>query len=146
MDQMTREPLIDRLVLTRTQWEQLCAEAERLSPEEACGLLAGQGERVQAVLPVTNALHSQVRYRMEPTEQIKAFLEVERQGWDLIGIYHTHPSGPVGPSHTDIAEAYYPDSVYVILSRQADGWGCRGFFIREDQISEVAILIEKVQA
>lgn len=143
---MTRKPLIDRLVLTHTQWEQLCAEAERLSPEEACGLLAGRAGRVQAVLPVTNALHSRVRYRMEPTEQIKAFIEIERRGWELIGIYHTHPRGPDGPSHTDKAEAYYPDSVYVILSRQADGWGCRGFTIQEDQTSEVEILIEKVQA
>ena len=142
MDQVTQMPSINRLYLTRAQWEQLWAEAERHAPEEACGLLAGQGERIKAVIPVTNALHSQVRYRMSPGEQLKAFLEIERQGWELIGIYHTHPHGPEGPSQTDKAEAYYPESVYVILSGQADGWCCRGFFIQGDNISEVAIKIE----
>jgi proteasome lid subunit RPN8/RPN11 len=143
MDQIAWQPSINRLQITRAQWNMLCAEAERLAPEEACGLLAGQSDKVQSVIPVTNALHSQVRYRMEPTEQFKAFLEIERQGWELIGIYHTHPLGPDGPSQTDKAEAYYPESVYVILFRQAGGWRCRGFFIRDDQISEVAIGIEE---
>lgn len=142
MDQVTRLPSINQLYLTQTQWELLCAEAERHAPEEACGLLAGQGERVQAVIPVTNALHSQFRYRMEPGEQLKAFLEIERQEWELIGIYHTHPRGPDGPSQTDITEAYYPESVYLILSGKESGWRCRGFFIWGDQITEVAIEIE----
>jgi proteasome lid subunit RPN8/RPN11 len=143
MDQVTQLPPIDRLYLTRAQWEQLCDEAERHAPEEACGLLAGQSERVKVVIPVTNALHSQVRYRMAPAEQLKAFLEIERQGWELIGIYHTHPLGPEGPSPTDIAEAYYPESVYMILSRQTGSWHCRGFYIRDGRISEVAIQFEE---
>jgi proteasome lid subunit RPN8/RPN11 len=143
MDQVTQQPSIERLRLTRVQWELLCAEAEHHAPEEACGLLAGQGESIEAVIPVANALHSQVRYRMEPAEQLKAFLEIERQGWELIGIYHTHPRGPEGPSQTDKAEAYYPESVYVILSGQANGWRCKGFFIRGDQIREVMIGIEE---
>ena len=143
MDQVTQQPSINRLRLTRAHWELICAEAERHAPEEACGLLAGLGENVQAVIPVANALHSLFRYRMEPTEQLKAFLEIEQQGWELIGIYHTHPQGPEGPSPTDKAEAYYPEAVYVILSRQVGGWHCKGFFVRNDQISEVVIRIEE---
>ena len=143
MDQVVPHQSINRMRLTRAQWELLRAEAERRAPEEACGLLAGKGEKVQAVIPVTNALHSRVRYRMEPTEQLKAFLEIERQGWELIGVYHTHPHGPEEPSLTDKDEAYYPESVYVILSGQAGGWQCRGFFIQGDQISEVVIEIDE---
>lgn len=143
MDQVTGQLSINRLNLTRSQWELLRTEAERHAPEEACGLLAGQGERVQAVIPVTNALHSQFRYRMEPGEQLRAFLEIERQKWELIGIYHTHPLGPKGPSQTDIAEAFYPESVYVILSGGAGGWQCKGYFIRGEEISEVAIEIQE---
>jgi proteasome lid subunit RPN8/RPN11 len=141
MDQVARQPGIDELRLTRAQWLQLCAEAERHAPEEACGLLAGQGNQVQAVIPVTNELHSQVRYRMEPTEQLKAFLEIEQHGWELIGIYHTHPYGPGEPSQTDRAEAFYPESVYLILSGQLDGWQARGFFIRAGGVSEIPVRV-----
>lgn len=143
MDQVNGQLSINRLKLTRSQWELLLAEAERHAPEEACGLLAGRGESVQTVIPVTNALHSQFCYRMEPAEQLKAFLEIERQGWELIGIYHTHPHGPEGPSQTDKAEAYYPESVYMILSGQAGDWLCKGFYIQDGQIREVVIEIEE---
>lgn len=142
MDQVDSLPELNGLVLTHAQWIQICEEAERLSPEEACGLLAGQGSRVEVVIPVTNELHSQVRYRMDPAEQVKAFLEIERQGWELIGIYHSHPAGPDVPSQTDKAEAFYPDCVYFILSGQAGGWQYRGFFIRNDRVIEVPVGIE----
>ena len=143
MDQVAQQPPINRLRLTRTHWELMYKEAEHHAPEEACGLLAGQGENVQAVIPVTTALHSPVRYRMDPNEQLKAFLEIERQGWELLGIYHTHPHGPEKPSQTDIAEAYYPELVYVILSGQAGDWLCQGFYIQGDQINDVVIEIEE---
>jgi proteasome lid subunit RPN8/RPN11 len=130
------------LALTQSQWEQLCAEAERVAPEEACGLLAWKGDRVEAVIPVTNALHSPVRYRMDPSEQIKAFLEIEQQGWELVGIYHSHPQGPEVPSPTDKAEAFYPELVYLILSGKDGIWRCRGFFIKNGEVDEVPIWIE----
>jgi proteasome lid subunit RPN8/RPN11 len=142
MDQVDSQPGPHELVLTYAQWVVLCAEVERIAPEEACGLLAGQGSRIEAVIPVTNALHSQVRYRMDPAEQVKAFLEIERRGWELIGIYHSHPVGPDVPSQTDKAEAFYPESVYLILSGQTGRWQVRGFFIRNDQVDEVPVRIE----
>lgn len=142
MDQVARQLEINGLWLTQAHWIQLCAEAERHAPEEACGLLAGQGERVLAVIPVTNELHSQVRYRMEPAEQLRAFLEIDRRGWELIGIYHSHPLGPDEPSQTDIAEAFYPESVYLIISGQVSGWVFRGFFIQDGQVSEIPIRAE----
>jgi hypothetical protein len=44
------------------------------APLEACGLVAGQPGRGVAVFPITNELHSPVRYRMDPHEQLAAFL------------------------------------------------------------------------
>jgi proteasome lid subunit RPN8/RPN11 len=140
MDQLEDRTLVE-LWLTRAQWEQMCAQADRCAPEEACGLLAGNGSRVQAVIPVTNDLHSPVRYSMHPVEQIRAFEEIEKQGWGLIGIYHTHPAGPEIPSPRDVAEAYYPESIYLILSGEAAGWRCRAFHIRNNQISDVLVQV-----
>ena len=45
-----------------------------------------------------------------------ALLEIESSRWALGAIYHSHPSGPARPSPTDLAEAYYPDALAVIVS------------------------------
>ena len=135
--------MISQLVIAREQWAQILTEVERLAPEEACGLLAGIGDRVVVSIPVTNALHSPVRFRMEPLEQLKAFQRMEAQGWELIGIYHSHPLGQDMPSQTDIDEAYYPETVYVIVSGREGEWHCRGFLIWDGQTREVPILIEE---
>jgi proteasome lid subunit RPN8/RPN11 len=127
--------------LTAGQWEQMQADVERRAPEEACGLLSGRGDRVQAVIPMTNALNSPVRFRLNPQEQIQVFQHIEQNGWELIGIYHSHPQGPATPSRTDVMEAYYPEAVNLIWSRQAGDWICRGFSIRDGQVREVSISI-----
>ena len=92
-------------------------------PEEACGMLGGAfsagpgGPAIaQVALPVTNALHSPVRFRMDPHEQLKAFNRLDEQGLDLVAIFHSHPTGPEHPSLTDLAEFAYPGVFSLILS------------------------------
>jgi len=123
------------------QWELMRAEVDAKSPEEACGFLAGTGQCVLAVVPVTNKLHSPVRYQMDPLEQLSAFQKIEQAGYELLGIYHSHPNGPDMPSATDIAEAYYPDVIYIIWYRSSHMWGCRGFTIREGIVNSVGIQV-----
>jgi proteasome lid subunit RPN8/RPN11 len=122
-------------------WEQMRVDVARHAPEEACGILAGGGREVLAVYPITNQLHSPVRYLMEPHEQLKAFQLIEAQGWELLAIYHSHPHGPEEPSPTDIAEAYYPEAVYLIWSRSQAGWRCRGFRIEGALVRPVELQI-----
>ena len=47
-------------------WEQMRADVQARLPQEACGLVGGLQRRALQVYPVANALHSPVRYRMEP--------------------------------------------------------------------------------
>jgi proteasome lid subunit RPN8/RPN11 len=58
---------------------------------------------------------------------------------DLVGIYHSHPSGPEMPSVTDVAEAYYPEAIYLIWSGANGEWTCRGFTIKAGIVAEVMI-------
>jgi proteasome lid subunit RPN8/RPN11 len=109
-------------------------------PLESCGLLAGAGEVVQRVIPVPNALQSASRYRFSPAEQLAAFEEIEREGMEMLAIYHSHPRGPVHPSPTDIAEAFYP-VVYVIWSPRDEGWQAGGFLVENGAFSEVPLEI-----
>ena len=81
--------------------------AESSSPLEACGLLAGKDGFVREVFLITNQAQSPVRFRMDPIEQLHAFDQMEAAGLELLGIFHSHPSGPETPSPTDIAEAAY---------------------------------------
>lgn len=120
-------------------WEQMRSHVAAHAPEEACGLVAGKDGHAQRVIPVENDLHSRFRYRMAPEAQLAAFQEIEAEGLELVAIYHSHPDGPENPSITDIAEAYYPEALYLIWSRTSDEWQCRGFWIRDGHVHETRL-------
>ena len=67
--------------------------------------------------------------------------EIRAASLDLMGIYHSHPSGNNEPSSRDIERAYYPDVAYFIVSAQTDQKPVRAFSIREGQVTEVEIEI-----
>ena len=101
--------------------------------DEACGLLAGKGKIVERVFLVKNELKSTIRFRMDPAEQLSAFTWMETNGLDLVGIFHSHPTGPETLSVTDIAESAYP-AVQIVWSRPRNIWQARGFWIEAGTI------------
>lgn len=109
-------------------------------PFEACGLLAGRESTVKTVLEVKNLAQSPLRYVMDPVEQLNAFEWIDSNGMDLIGIFHSHPSGPETISPTDIAESAY-SVVQVILSRRKTQWRVRGFWIENGIYNEVTLRV-----
>ncbi len=115
------------------------AHAAACLPEEACGILAGRGGRSERVIPVTNELHSPVRFRMAPLEQLNALIWLEEHGCDLLAIFHSHPTGPAYPSETDLAEFYYPGSAVIILAPAGREWQLRAFRIESGQVNEIPI-------
>lgn len=120
-------------------WEQVLIEVTTHLPEEACGLLAGNDNLVSQILPIENILHSPIRYRMDPQQQLAAFQFIDNLGLELLAIYHSHPDGPATPSATDIAEAYYPEVVYMIISQAEDIYTPRGFLIHNRRVDEVLL-------
>ena len=131
---------MNSLTLTNEHVQQMIAHVDSHAPLEACGLLAGRGSRVESVLFVKNQAQSEVRYVMDPIEQLHAFEWIESHDLDLIGIFHSHPTGPETVSRTDIAEAAYA-VVYIILSHTDAQWHARGFWIEDGAYSEVALQI-----
>lgn len=108
-------------------------------PEEACGLLGGWPDEAAKVIAVENELHSPVRFRMKPLEQLHALLEIEAGGMEVVGIYHSHPGGPPVPSPTDIAEFSYPGALTLIWAPAGEGWELRAYRIEGNQASPVEI-------
>jgi proteasome lid subunit RPN8/RPN11 len=124
-------------------WRSMLQHVLACLPEEACGILAGDAGWVRWVLPVTNIARSAVCFRMDPQEQVKALMRIEEAGLSLLGIFHSHPSGPSMPSERDLAEAAYPEAAYLIWSRFDGEWGCRAFDLFSEGEQEVPILIEE---
>ena len=120
----------------------MIAEVVRHLPEESCGLLAGCSGRVELVIPVENQLHSRTGFRMEPSQQVKAFQEIEIRGLNLVGIYHSHPTGPAGPSQTDLDEFAYPGTVYLIWSPDGVGWQGRAFLLDAKITQQISLIVE----
>lgn len=124
-------------------WHTMLAHAQAEYPLEACGLLGGTNGRVRHLYAIENQLHSPTRYQMEPAQQIQAILHLEEQGEELLAIYHSHPQGPETPSASDLAQASFPQAIYLILSlAQRDAPVVRGFYLRQGQAQEVLVRCE----
>jgi proteasome lid subunit RPN8/RPN11 len=131
----------ERLHITIPQehWDAMRLHVERNFPEEACGLVGGKESVASSIIPVTNELHSLTAYRMAPEEQLKALLYLEEHDLDLLAIFHSHPSGPVHPSHTDIEQFAYPGTATLIWSHQSGTWALNGFQIVGEDVYPVEL-------
>jgi proteasome lid subunit RPN8/RPN11 len=128
------------LFLRREHLNAMRTHVNAQAPLEACGLLAGKNNLVEKLFIIANQTQSPHRFRMDPSEQLRAFNAMDADGMDLLAIFHSHPAGPETVSATDIAEAAYP-VVNIIWSRPRGIWQARGFWIEEGKVSEVNLRI-----
>lgn len=114
----------------------------REHPNEACGILSGRGTRVEKVYSLTSETPSPTFYQIDSQEQFRVLKEMRETERDLVGIYHSHPSGPAYPSSTDVELAFYPEAVYVIVSLIERRNPCmKGYTIADGKITEVPLSI-----
>ena len=111
-------------------------------PNEACGLLAGKGGRPVKFFAMTNQDSSPVSYRLDPREQLTVFDEIDDEGWDLLGIFHTHTHSEAYPSETDLRQAFYPEALYLLMSlSDREKPVLRGFRIEDGKVVEDEVAI-----
>src|SRR3990172_4744491 len=119
---------------------EMIAHARDDYPYEVCGILAGNDGRVAHLYRTTNSEKSETRYFMEPREQLRFMQDMDEKGWDMLAIYHSHPKTQAYPSPTDVSLAYYPDSLYVIVTlMKPDSPQIRAFTIIDEKIEEQEI-------
>ncbi|MBI5825870.1 MAG: M67 family metallopeptidase [Chloroflexi bacterium] len=128
------------LTISKEQYQSMVAYVNFHAPLESCGLLAGRDAKVEKIFFVQNQAHSAVRYVMNPIEQLNAFEWIDSNGMNLLGIFHSHPSGPETVSPTDIAQAAYAVT-YIILARVDGRWRARGFWIEDGGFREVTLQV-----
>lgn len=100
----------------------LVAEAARCAPAEACGILLGRrwpdgSTDVARVQPTRNGAADPTRgFEIDPADLFAA-VRSARAGVHppMVGLYHSHPGGEAAPSDTDLARAWQPGLVWVIV-------------------------------
>jgi len=133
--------MLQTLTLSASLLEEMITHVDQHLPFEACGILAGKAARAEKMIGILNQAQSPVRFVMDPYEQLHAFDWIDSHGLDLVGIFHSHPTGPETVSATDILEASY-EVVHVILSHADTQWKARGFWIENGKASEVTLQIK----
>ena len=113
-------------------------------------MLGGRNGNVEKIYPMTNAKPDPDYYEMDPEEQFRVMKDIRESGLELIGLFHSHPTGQAYPSKVDVAQAYwpgtelpnYPDAVYVIISLMDRARPvARGFSIEEGRVEDVKLSV-----
>jgi proteasome lid subunit RPN8/RPN11 len=129
-----------RLLIPRSYYDAIIAQAKAELPNECCGLLAGlvlpQGEmasvgRVLQRYPLVNNAASPKEYLAHDRHLFDAYRDMRDRGLDLLAVYHSHPVSAAVPSKTDLERNYFDNVMHLILSLQADAPVLRGWWLGE---------------
>ena len=131
------------LELSQDVVDQIVDLAREAYPYEACGLVAGDpgGSVVTAFYPCRNAAASARVYTIDPVDHLRAERDAEGQGWEIIGVVHSHTHTPAYPSPTDVAQAPDPGWHYAIVSLQLEEPSLRSFRIEGEEVTEEVVRV-----
>jgi proteasome lid subunit RPN8/RPN11 len=121
--------------------QEMIAHAKEEAPNECCGILAGKEGRIVHLYRAKNAANSPVRYNLDPKELLKITNEIEGNGWELLGIYHSHVNSEAYPSPIDIKLAFWSQALYFIISLKPPEPVIRAFHIVEGKVKEEEVSI-----
>ena len=133
----SREYFLKRQLLVLTEeMQSILDHAQEGYPHEVVGILAGSRSEhtVLKVLPLINERGETTnRYKVGPLKLMRAEQELEAQGYDILGYYHSHPDHPSRYSEYDKAHAL-PNLSYLIVSvRSGQAGEIQSWRLREDR-------------
>jgi proteasome lid subunit RPN8/RPN11 len=129
----------------------LIAHARAEYPNEMCGLIVGDGPaadggRALRFEPTRNKAASPYRYEVDPDDLLRLTIATDEADEVIWGIVHSHTHTPAVPSPTDVGLAFYPESLYLLVSLaddQADDAtgqpGVRAWWIVDGHVEEVPL-------
>lgn len=85
--------------------------------------------------PMTNVTPSPVTFTIDPEEHFQANRHAEGNGWEIRGVYHSHPRGPARPSMVDVRSAPAADWLYLLTDLSE----VRAFRIVEGLVEEIPL-------
>lgn len=125
--------------LNRTIINQILSHAQQSPEAEVCGLISRRRGKPERLYRVANVAENPTRlFRMDPEGQIDAMRRMRERDEELFAIYHSHPHAPAEPSARDLAEAAYPEALFLIVSLDTKGvLEMRGFYLRDGEVERV---------
>jgi [CysO sulfur-carrier protein]-S-L-cysteine hydrolase len=129
------------LRLTADSYASMLAHAYDGLPMEACGLLvgtpsiAGHGNCVRFA-PADNEANSSKVYTIPAKAHLRIEREAEDDGYEVIGVMHSHTHTDAYPSPTDVNQAPDPSWHYVIVSLRDTAPMLRSYRIVNGAIAE----------
>jgi len=121
----------------------VAGHAARVAPNECCGLLVGTGDRIDEVVATRNVLAHPSRYRIDPQEHIDTNRRLRGTGRSVIGAYHSHPRSAAVPSPRDLAEAHYPEFVWLIVSLKTGAPEYRAYRMAEGAATTLELVADR---
>lgn len=116
------------------------AAARAAHPRECCGILLGAGNRFTEARPAANVHpEPETHFEIDPRALIDAHRAARDGGPQVLGYYHSHPTGAVEPSVTDRAMASGDGRVWAIICPDkllfwhdtADGFRALSYLVEE---------------
>lgn len=126
---------------------QIADHAQAGYPNEVCGLLAGNRDRISSAIPITNIAGTpQTHYEINPSDQIKALKQIDKDGLEWLGIYHSHPKSPPIPSPTDIADSTDSTLKHIIVSLKDSKPKLKAWQIYETSVIPIDLIFDTQSA
>jgi proteasome lid subunit RPN8/RPN11 len=135
------------VVLDPRMIDAIVAHARADYPNEACGVVVGDRPAAAGGVPLRwvamrNEYASPLRYRIHAQDLYPVLVEVEDSDelafWAIV---HSHVRSAAYPSPTDVAQAVFPDALYVLVSLEADEPALGAYRIVDGSIFPVELLV-----
>jgi desampylase len=135
---------MDSVWLTETEAQIIMQHALAATPEECCGLLVGYDQTVQRVIAIQNvSANPKTHYLMDQGELARYLPEINGQGLDVVGFYHSHPNGHPVFSETDRRESLWDNRIHLIIGLKRNPPHFAAWKTSKGQVIPVAIQIQK---
>jgi proteasome lid subunit RPN8/RPN11 len=132
-----------KLYIPEALYRRMINHCQEEKPLEACGLLVGEGGDVLAAYATDNQHRSPVIYKVDDQQLLQVFQSLRTSKQEIIGIYHSHVRTAAEPSRTDIEQATWPESFYVIVSLATRRSQVRAWRIIDRQVTEHEVVVVK---
>jgi proteasome lid subunit RPN8/RPN11 len=132
--------------LTAPLVEAIVEYARGGDPNEACGLIIGDRPAAEGGValrfePTGNKAASPYRYEIDPDDLLRLTIATDDADEVFWAIVHSHIRSPAYPSPTDVALAFYPDALYLLVSLAADQPALGAFRIVDGTIHPVELMV-----
>ena len=117
---------LPEVLLPRAALQCIETQAEAAYPQECCGLLVGtrnaalitisRAEASANVAGETAGVDTRRRFEVDPRLRLALVRELEESGETIVGLYHSHPNHPAGPSRHDRHSIWEPELLWLITA------------------------------